>query len=108
MILRELRRTRFPTGTVDNIGGTLKEVKEERRRELAFTMRWFDLKRYNALDNDGIVVSKLARKDVFSLNSEFVQHELAPNAPAYALPIPQVEIDLLGWKQNEYSGVIIK
>jgi len=108
LILKELRKSRFPTGTVDNIGGTLKEVKEERRRELAFTMRWFDLKRYNALDNDGIVVSKLARKDVFSLNSEFVLHELAPNAPAYALPIPQVEIDLLGWKQNEYSGVIIK
>jgi len=108
IILKELRKTRFPTGNVDNIGGTLKEVKDERRRELAFTMRWFDLKRYNALDNEGIVVSKLARKDVFSLNSEIVTHELLPNAPAYALPIPQVEIDLLGWKQNEYGGVIIK
>jgi hypothetical protein len=105
VILKELRKKRFPTGFTDTIGGTLKEVKEERRRELAFVMRWYDLKRYNALDNDNITVSKLARKDVYQLNSELVTWKLAPNAPAYAMPIPQIEVDMLGWKQNEYGGV---
>ena len=105
VIMKELRKKRFPTGYTDNIGSTLKDVKAERRRELAFVMRWYDLKRYNALDNDNITVSKLARKDVYLLNSELVTWKLAPNAPAYAQPIPQIEVDLLGWKQNEYGGV---
>lgn len=107
-ILRALRKTRFPTGYVDNIGGTLKEVKDERRRELSFTMRWYDLKRYNALDNDNISIKKLARRDVYSLSSDFVTWVMEPNALASALPIPQVEVDLLGWKQNEYGGVRIQ
>jgi len=108
IILKELRKKRFPTTYVDNIGGTLKDVKDERRRELAFVMRWYDLKRYNALDNDNIYVRKLARRDVYQLNSEFATYVLAPNALAYALPLPQIEISLLGWAQNEYGGVTIE
>jgi hypothetical protein len=105
VILKQLRKTRFPATYADKIGGTLKDVKDERRRELSFTMRWYDLKRYNALDNDNIVIRKLGRRDVYQLSSDLVTWVLQPNAPAYALPIPQVEVDLLGWKQNEYGGV---
>jgi hypothetical protein len=105
VILKELRKTRFPSNYADKIGGSLKEVKDERRRELAFTMRWYDVKRYNALDNDNVIIKKLGRRDVYQLSSDLVTWVLAPNAPAYALPIPQVEVDLLGWKQNEYGGV---
>jgi len=106
VILKALRKTRFPIGYIDNIGSTLKDVKDERRRELAFVMRWYDLKRYNALDNDNIIVTKRGRDDVYQLNSNIVTYKLAPNAPAYALPIPEVEIILLGtWPQNEFSGV---
>ena len=108
VILKELRKKRFPANYVDNIGGTLKDVQDERRRELAFVMRWYDLKRYNALDNANITVSKLARKDVYQLSSDFVTWELAPNAPAYAMPIQQSEIDLIGWPQNEFGGVSYK
>jgi hypothetical protein len=107
-ILKALRRTRFPVGYVDNIGGSLKEVKDERRRELSFTLRWYDLKRYNALDNDNITVRKLGRRDVYQLNSDIVTWVLEPNALAYAQPIPQPEVERLGWKQNEYGGVRIQ
>lgn len=106
IILKELRKKRFPIGYIDNIGGSLKEVKDERRRELAFVMRWYDLKRYNGLDNDNITISKLGRRDVYQLNSENVTYRLSPNGAAYALPIPEIEITLLnGWQQNEFGGV---
>jgi starch-binding outer membrane protein, SusD/RagB family len=105
IILKTLRSKRFPVGFADNIGGSLQEVKEERRRELAMLFRWHDLKRYNALDNANITVTKRGRIDPFSRNSDIVTFRLAPNAPAYALPILQSEVELLGWQQNEYSGV---
>jgi len=106
VILKTLRQNRFPTGTVDNIGSTLQEVQNERRRELAFVMRWYDLKRYNALDNANITVTKLSRSDVYDVNSTVSTYKLEPKAKAYALPIPASEISLLeGWAQNEYGGV---
>jgi len=107
--LKALRKTRFPTGYTDNIGSTLKDVLDERRRELAFVMRWYDVKRYNALDNANITISKLARRDVYQLNSDFVTHRLAPNALAYAQPIPETEIVLLKtWAQNETGGITVQ
>jgi hypothetical protein len=105
VILRQLRAKRFRPGYVDNIGGTLQEVKDERRRELAMVFRWYDLKRYNALDNANIVVTKRARRDPFMIDSDIVTYRLEPNAPAYALPILQSEVELLGWQQNQYGGV---
>ena len=104
-ILKQLRAKRFPTGYSDNIGGTLQEVKDERRRELAMLFRWHDVKRYNALDNANITITKTGRTDPYLLNSEIVTWKLAPNSPAYALPMPRSEVELLKWEQNEYSGV---
>jgi hypothetical protein len=105
IILKQLRKNRFPTTYVDNIGSTLDEVKAERRRELAMVFRWHDLKRYNALDNANITVTKRGRLDPLDFNSPVFTFKLAPNAPAYALPIIQREVDYLGWQQNEYGGV---
>jgi hypothetical protein len=105
VILKTLRANRFPAGYVDKIGGTLTDVKNERRRELAMLFRWHDLKRYNALDKAGIIISKRGFNDPFNLNSGIVTYRLEPNAPAYALPILQSEVELLKWEQNEYSGV---
>jgi hypothetical protein len=105
VILKDLRKKRFPATYVDNIGGSLDEVKAERRRELAMVFRWHDLKRYNALDNANITVTKRGRVDPFSPTSDIVTFRLAPNATAYALPILESEVALLGWPQNEYGGV---
>jgi len=105
IILRQLRAKRFPTTYTDNIGGSIDEVKAERRRELAMTFRWYDLKRYNALDNANITITKRARRDPFSASSDIVTYKLAPNAPTYALPMLQSEVELLKWSQNEYGGV---
>jgi hypothetical protein len=105
IILKDLRKRRFPANYVDNISGSLEDVKLERRREMAMVMRWHDLKRYNALDNANITVSKSGRLDPLDFNSQIVTFKLTPNAPSYALPIIQREVDFLGWKQNEYGGI---
>ncbi len=105
IILKELRKSRFPVNYVDNITGNLESVKAERRRELAMVMRWFDLKRYNALDNANITITKRGRLDPLDFNSEVFTFKLAPNAPTYALPIIQREVEFLKWQQNEYGGI---
>jgi len=106
VMLKQLRKNRFPATYTDNIGGSLQEVKEERRRELAMVFRWYDLKRYNALDNANITITKRGHIDPFSTASPIVTYKLTPNAPVYALPILQSEVELLGWQQNVYEGVI--
>ena len=94
-ILKRLRSNRFPSSYTDNIGGTLKDVLDERRRELAFVIRWYDLKRYNALDDTGvpeyssIPVKKLMYNNVQDLTSGVKIYELKPNDPKYAIPIPE-------------------
>lgn len=105
IILKQLRAKRFPTGYVDAIGGTLQDTKDERRRELAMIFRWYDLKRYNALDNANITITKVARRDPFNISSDILTYKLAPNGATYALPILQSEVELLKWEQNAYGGV---
>jgi hypothetical protein len=107
-LLKLLRAKRFPATYVDNIDGTLQNVKAERRRELAIVLRWYDVKRYNALDNANIVITKRGRVNPYDINSNISTFELAPNSAAYALPLPQSEVELLGWTQNEYTGVTKK
>jgi starch-binding outer membrane protein, SusD/RagB family len=107
-LLKQLRSKRFPANYVDNIGGTLEDVKNERRRELAMVMRWYDLKRYNALDNANITITKIGRVNPYDINSDIVTFQLAPNSPAYAIQLPQSEVELLGWQQNEFNGVTKK
>jgi len=94
-----------------SITGSIENVLDERRRELSFTMRWYDLKRYNALKADprfpdGITIKKVMHADADGDNP-IVEYSLAPNAGAYALPIPESEIFALDWEQNSFDGVTV-
>lgn len=64
-------------------------------------IRWYDIKRLNALDNAGIVLSKKYFTDRNNSNSGISVYSIQPNANAFALPIPDEELSLLnGWEQN--------
>ncbi|MCY1636155.1 MULTISPECIES: RagB/SusD family nutrient uptake outer membrane protein [Marinifilum] len=107
--LRILRANRFEAediSIVNNIGGTVADVKNERRRELPFVIRWYDLKRYNQYANEQITVTKKSFDDVYNTASSLKTYILEPQASAYALPIPEKEIRILGWKQNDYAGIV--
>lgn len=116
-ILVSLRNKRFEDKTklaINNgiaITGSIENVLDERRRELSFTMRWYDLKRYNALKADprfpdGITIKKVMYADADSDNP-IMEYSLAPNSGAYALPIPESEIFALDWEQNSFDGVTL-
>lgn len=107
--LRILRANRFEAedmGIANNIGGTVTDVKNERRREMPFILRWYDLKRYNQYVNEQTTVTKKSFDDVYNTESPLRTYILHPQASAYALPIPEKEVKILGWQQNEYDGVI--
>jgi hypothetical protein len=89
--LNTLRRARFKTGSHSTLTATspaqaLLLVKQERRRELAFSgIRWFDIKRYNVIDNDNISVTHLINGTSYTL---------PPNSLRSVLPIGRKYIDL--------------
>jgi hypothetical protein len=61
----------------------LQMVKDERRRELwGRGLRWFDLKRYNALDNANI-----------SITRHFTNDKLTPGDKGWVVPIAQLYIN---------------
>lgn len=106
--LRIIRVNRFEDSDINianNIGGTVANVKEERRRELPFVLRWYDLKRYNQYTNEEITITKKSFNDVNNVESPIKTYTLSPQSSVYALPIPEKEVKILGWQQNEYSGV---
>lgn len=86
----------------------LKKVLQERRREMPFSIRWYDLKRLNATDPDNKVT---IRRRFYKYNSSSVltgegvtEYTLEPNSRHYAIPIPQDEIDKSegAIEQNKY------
>ncbi|MFS4455674.1 RagB/SusD family nutrient uptake outer membrane protein [Maribacter sp. 2304DJ31-5] len=85
-IVNALRATRFATGSDYELFAAdgdeaLVHIKEERRREFHVnSKRFFEIKRYNAQDNDGI---EITRGSV----------TLAPNSINWAMPIGQNVID---------------
>lgn len=86
-----IRQQRFKTGANYLLSATdaidaLKKVKEERRREFAFRgLRWFDIRRYNAFDNDNISVTHILNGQTYTL---------APNSARTVLPIGRKYITL--------------
>ncbi|SHM58332.1 SusD family protein [Chitinophaga jiangningensis] len=82
--LNTLRAARYKKGTdymltAATAAEALTLVKAERRREMAFRgSRWFDIRRYNAMDNDNITVTHTLPDGSFSL---------APNSNRAVLPI---------------------
>ncbi len=89
--------------TASSQADALKKVLQERRREMAFTMRWYDLKRLNANDPANQVT---VTRTFYPYNETTIQtgetpksYVLAPNSRHYALPISEDEI-------NKSKGVI--
>lgn len=89
--LNTLRSFRYKTGSSYQLSAAtpaeaLSLVKEERRRELAFRgARWFDIKRYNVIDNSNITV-------IHKLNNN--TYTLPPSSPRTVLPIGRKYIEL--------------
>lgn len=106
--LKALRAKRFnaeDAAIANNIVGTLTDVKNERRRELAFSMRWYDLKRYNQISGEEVTITKKSFDNIYNLTSNIKSYTLLPTSKFYAMPIPEIERKLLGWEQNVYDGV---
>ena len=75
----------------------IKKVIEERRREMPFVQRWYDLRRYNNNDdpNDDVVLTRTfypynASNVLF--NEPVKTYTLPKNSRRYATPLPKTEI----------------
>lgn len=99
--LNMLRVKRMKTGTpaltAESKDEAIKVILEERRREMPFSMRWFDLRRINNNDdpNDDVVLTK----SFYPFTVSSVQADQAPitytldkNSKRYATPIPRTEV----------------
>jgi hypothetical protein len=114
--LRVLRMDNTAPANVINLSAASKaealtNVLEERRRELAFNSRWFDLRRYNSNNDpsDDVTITR----NFFEISGSailggpgapIVTYTLEPNSRRYAMPIPQTEIVNTNGvlKQNTY------
>ena len=101
-ILEELREKRFRPGEAPAIKGDIVSVLEERRRELPFMVRFYDLKRLNALEGADIWVRKAHYSDILDPTTTVVPDKIViePNSNHYALPIPIDDLNAGGWEQN--------
>lgn len=109
-----LRKARIKAGaytelTASSQADALQKILRERRRELAFVSRWYDMKRLNANDDpaDDITVTREFYPYTTSsvLDGEPAKtYTLEPGSRHYALPIPTVDIDRSKGelKQNTY------
>lgn len=75
----------------------IKVVLEERSREMPFSMRWFDLRRFNHNDypNDDVLLSRdfypYTSSNVQS-NEPLIKYSLEKNSTRYAAPLPRTEM----------------
>ena len=102
--LRPLRAARIRSDvddsrffTVASQQEALTKILQERRRELAFVMRWYDIKRLNANDDlsDDITISKTFypyNTSTVLSSEEPVEYRIEPGSRKFATPIPEVEI----------------
>lgn len=99
-----LRKARIATEvytelTASSKDDAIKKVLQERRREMCFTMRWYDLKRLNANDYaaDDVTVTREyyefnAAAGTVLVDKGVKTYTLEPNSRHYAIPIPKTEI----------------
>lgn len=113
-ILRAKRMSNAAAPTVVNLSASSKEeairkILEERRREMPFTMRWYDVRRFNNNDdpNDDVVMTR----EFYPYTSSAIQgseavktYTLEKNSRRFAAPIHNTEIESsLGViQQNKY------
>ena len=94
--------------TASSASVALKKVLQERRREMPFSIRWYDIKRLNANDPDNKVTVKRnfykTNGTVVLPNDGIVEYVLEPNSRHYAIPIGKDEIAKSGnvIQQNTY------
>ncbi|GAA4234601.1 hypothetical protein GCM10022291_14390 [Postechiella marina] len=76
----------------------LTQILEERRRELPFVLRWYDVKRYNSNDDPSDDVDALVRSfypysaSAVDQSAPLQTYELLKGSRKYAHPIPQDDI----------------
>lgn len=100
--INTLRAKRLEPGSWVNLSATnqadaIKMVLEERRRELPFTQRWFDLRRlnHNDYDADDVVLTKEFypyTASVVDRTAPSIRYTLPKGSRRYATPIPETEI----------------
>lgn len=95
--------------TARDAADALKKVLQERRREMPFSIRWYDMKRLNAYDPDNKIT--VTRKffpytsTSVNVNDEVKTYTLEPGSRHYAIPISSNEIANSGGviEQNIYE-----
>lgn len=93
-----LRKSRFTDETVaGKIEGTVGEVLDERRREFAGVLRFYDLKRLNFKENANITFSKKVFQDMYDTESPVVDKLFPADMETYTFPIPESERIMMGW-----------
>ncbi|GHT15000.1 hypothetical protein FACS189426_22160 [Bacteroidia bacterium] len=87
----------------------VKKILEERRREIPFSIRWFDIRRFNANADtfDDVVITRefYPYAESAVLPQESVKtYTLGKDSRRYAVPVPNTEIISSGGKieQNKY------
>ena len=82
--------------TATDAADALKKVLQERRREMPFSIRWYDMKRLNAYDpaNSVTVTRKFYpyTSTSVNINDELITYTLEPCSRHYAIPISSTEI----------------
>ena len=96
-----LRKNRIEKSVYEDLSASsaseaLKKVLQERRREMPFSIRWYDIKRLNANDPDNKVTikKKFYRYTATSVlpNDGVIEYVLEPDSRHYAIPIYKEEI----------------
>lgn len=90
-------KTGSPMLTATTKDEAIKVVLEERRREMPFTLRWFDLRRFNNNDYpaDDVVLTRTFYPYTsanVSTDAAPIEYKLEKNSPRYAVPLPITEM----------------
>ena len=109
-----LRAKRIKPGSAVNLTAAnpaeaVKKILDERRREMPFTQRWFDIRRYNNNTDpaDDVEVNKqfypLTQAGA-NVSGSVMTYTLSKNSRLWALPLPDAEIisSLGKLQQNKY------
>lgn len=107
--VNRIERSGYQKLVATNQQEALKQVLEERRRELPFTLRWFDIRRFNQNQDPSDNVDLVKMFYPYNVASvDFTQplkeYKLSGNSRKWAMPIPRREI-ISGQgkiRQNEY------
>jgi hypothetical protein len=101
-VVNTLRAKRITAGawvdlTAANQADAIKKILEERRREMPFAHRWFDIRRYN--NNEDATDDVTLTKTFYPYNNSAVlatepvkTYTLSKNSRRFAVPLPRTEL----------------